>query len=120
MLGGIPQQKLLGKADNTRIALQEPEREGMERHDVETGCRGQLQQPGGTIAHLIGSLLGEGHGQNALGIYALANEMNEAPSRGAGLAKPGPARVSWTAAVPLAAIACAGSSGRKQAASVLL
>ena len=51
------------------------------------GYRGQLEQPGDTIAHLIGSLLGEGHGQNAPGIYTLADEMNKAPRQGAGLTR---------------------------------
>jgi hypothetical protein len=59
---------------------------GMKCHDVQAGCRRQLQYLSDAAAHLVCGLLGEGHGQNTGWINALADEIDKVPGQAAGLA----------------------------------
>ena len=90
LLAGVPQHEPFGQAGDGRVALQQPERERMKRHDVEAFGRRQLQQRGDAAAHLVGGHLGEGDGKNAGWRDAVTNEMNEATGERAGLARARP------------------------------
>ena len=62
--------KLAGKAQQFRLAPQHPGGEGVERPDPQPG-RVPIQQPPDPVLHLSGGLVGEGHGEDAVGRHAV-------------------------------------------------
>jgi hypothetical protein len=86
LLRRIPKLEPLGQTGDTWVAPKQPERKSVKRHNVQAGCRRQLQYAGDAAAHLVCGLLGKGHGQYASWVDALAGEVDEAPRQGAGLA----------------------------------
>lgn len=55
----------------------------MKRHDMKARRGRQFKKPGETAAHLVCGFLSKRYGENASGLDALPNEMNETTGQGA-------------------------------------
>ena len=84
----------LGEARRAWVALEQAESEGVEGEDLSPPEEDSSSSRAMRAPHLVGGLLGEGHGENARGVDALPDQMDEAAGQRARLPEPGPARVS--------------------------
>ena len=89
LIGLIVDRKAGAVAERRALALQDLEAERMERGERELLDRLGADQPLGALAHLIGGLVGERHGEDGFGRHALGEQIGDAIGDDAGLARAG-------------------------------